>query len=438
MKTPIYDFIKEYNEKNISRLHMPGHKGRTFLGPESMDITEIKGADELYYPEGIIAESEANATELFGTGVTCYSTEGSSHCIRSMINLALGLKKTEDRPLILAARNVHKAFIYAVAIADIDVKWIYSKENENSIAAGILDAENLREAINDCERKPFAVYLTSPNYLGGMADIEAISKVCKEFGLLLLVDNAHGAYLHFLDKSHPIDLGADICCDSAHKTLPVLTGGAYLHTRKGLTDRQTVKESMEMTGSTSPSYLIMASLDLCNRYLSDGYSERLAQLVSEHDDELYYPEATKILIDAARLGMTGHEMGEMLRTELVEPEFCDADYVVLMLSPETGREDIIRVKNAYRKAKSLDKPAREKTKIPNTRPKQAMTIRQAVLAPHEYIKVEQAEGRICGNPTVSCPPAVPIAVSGELITKEICDIFKLYGIDYISVVKLNA
>ena len=122
----------------------------------------------------------------------------------------------------------------------------------------------------------------------------------------------------------------------------------------------------------------------------------------------------------------------------VHPDTLVFGKEVPLINSAIGREDIIRVKNAYRKAKSLDKPAREKTKIPNTRPKQAMTIRQAVLAPHEYIKVEQAEGRICGNPTVSCPPAVPIAVSGELITKEICDIFKLYGIDYISVVKLNA
>ena len=122
MDTPICDFIKEYEAKGTSRLHMPGHKGVPFLGCENRDITEICGADELYEAEGIIAASEKNANALFGFGRTIYGTEGSSQCIRTMLFLALQERKNRtERPVILAARNAHKAFLYSCALLDVDV-----------------------------------------------------------------------------------------------------------------------------------------------------------------------------------------------------------------------------------------------------------------------------------------------------------------------------
>ena len=128
MNTPIADFVRGYEKKNIARLHMPGHKGNAFLGCEAFDITEVCGADALYEAEGIIAESEANATRLFGTGRTIYSTEGSSQCIKAMLHLALTYKKRSGRPYVIAARNAHKAFLYAVALLDLDVVWLWPDE----------------------------------------------------------------------------------------------------------------------------------------------------------------------------------------------------------------------------------------------------------------------------------------------------------------------
>ena len=121
MKTPIADFLREYAASDTSRMHMPGHKGKGSLGCERFDITEVAGADALYEAEGIIAQSEANATELFDSGRTVYSTEGSSQCIRAMLYLALNHRKKGSSPTILAARNVHKAFVYAAALLDFDV-----------------------------------------------------------------------------------------------------------------------------------------------------------------------------------------------------------------------------------------------------------------------------------------------------------------------------
>ena len=227
MKTPICDFVRQYAQSNALRLHMPGHKGSALLGMEELDITEIDGADSLYEAEGIIAESEENAGALFGAN-TFYSTEGCSQCIRAMLYLAvLQAKQQGRRPLIAAARNVHKSFVTAAALLDLEVMWLYPEQPDSYLSCK-LDAKTLETQL--AAHQPVAVYLTSPDYLGNIQDVGAIAEVCHRHNCLLLVDNAHGAYLRFLQPSrHPMDLGADVCCDSAHKTLPVLTGGAYLH-----------------------------------------------------------------------------------------------------------------------------------------------------------------------------------------------------------------
>ena len=232
MDTPIYDFLRRYNGADMARFHMPGHKGKPFLGCEPLDITEVHGADALYEADGIIAQSEANATALFGSRRTLYSTEGSSQCIRAMLYLALTCRPSGTAPFIVAARNVHKAFVYAAALLDFEVVWLWPEES-SSLCACPVSPENLEKTLAALPAPPAAVYLTSPDYLGGMADIATLAKICHAHGTVLAVDNAHGAYLRFLSPSrHPLDLGADLCCDSAHKTLPVLTGGAYLHIGK--------------------------------------------------------------------------------------------------------------------------------------------------------------------------------------------------------------
>ncbi len=232
MDTPIFDFVQNYIKSNTARLHMPGHKGVSFLGCEAFDITEIKGADELYAPSGIIRESEENATRLFDTARTIYSAGGSSQSINAMLYLAYLRADKSHRPFVLAGRNVHKSFIYALAKLDADAEWLYP-EKSSSICSCIVTAKSLENKLKELENKPFAVYITSPDYLGRMSNIEALAKVCKKYDIPLLVDNAHGSYLKFCEQDlHPISLGADMCCDSAHKTLPVLTGGGYLHIAK--------------------------------------------------------------------------------------------------------------------------------------------------------------------------------------------------------------
>lgn len=442
MNTPICDFVRAYREKKALRLHMPGHKGKAFLGMEGMDVTEISGADSLYEAEGIIRESEENASRLFGCR-TFYATEGSSQCIKAMVYLAVqAAKKQGKRPLIAAGRNAHRAFVSAVALMDCDVKWLYPKAGESYLSCCPSPEE--AEAFLQKE-KPTALYLTSPDYLGHAADIRGIARVCKRLGVLLMVDNAHGAYLRFLQPSlHPMDLGADICCDSAHKTLPVLTGGAYLHLN-GEMERQfspsAVKQALCLFGSTSPSYLILQSLDGINPYLA-GHKERLAGFLHKAEKErqrllqggytLLGQEPLKWTIDAKAYGYTGLSMAEELRKRNVECEFCDPDYVVLMLTPELEGEMATLVEMLL----SLPKGQEMLSRPPAfSAAEQVLSIRQAVMAPGETVMAQESEGRVLAAVTVGCPPAVPIIISGERISKEAVDCFRYYGITHVDVVR---
>ena len=241
-----------------------------------------------------------------------------------MLYLCLLYAKTfEKNPLILASRNVHKTFVSAIALTGLDVEWIYS-DSESYLSCEIT-AEALDKKLCEMECKPVAFYLTSPDYLGNIADIKALSQVCKKHDVLLLVDNAHGAYLKFLVTSaHPIDLGADMCCDSAHKTLPVITGSAYLHINRDcdstLTD--SAKKALSLFASTSPSYLILLSLDKCNEYLSGDFKDELAVFsdkveklkteLSAHSYELCSDEPLKITIKTKSYGYTGTAFAEIL------------------------------------------------------------------------------------------------------------------------------
>jgi len=460
MTTPILDFVQDYVYSNAARFHMPGHKGRCLLAnhsmergypidyrqtPEALDITEIEGADVLYRASGIISESEANASKLFGTAKTKYSTEGSSLSIRAMLYLIALYAKSEGRkPLILAGRNAHHAFMSAAALTDMEVEWLYPLQQESMISCEIT-AEQLQEYLAGMPEKPVAVYITSPDYLGNISDIEGLARVCHSQDILLLVDNAHGAYLQFLKESrHPIALGADMCCDSAHKTLPVLTGGGYLHISRTAPDifAKQAERAMSLFASTSPSYLILQSLDAVNEYLEEEYIKRQQMFIPIVDAFkkklkdigflLVGDEPLKLTIAPKSYGYRGQELAVILADQNMVCEFADPDFVVLMLTPEITRQEFERLEQVL-----CSLP--QKTAISEKPPKLAAgervcSIREALFAPSKELPVRACLGEVLASASVACPPAIPIVVCGERIDEAAIRCFEYYGVDHCSVI----
>ncbi len=438
MNTPIYDFLCSYADSGTLRCHMPGHKGRGASPAAGLDITEISGADSLFEAAGIIRESERNMSRLYGTADTFYSAAGSTLCIQAM----LAAMKSEGRKVI-AVRNVHRAFLNAAALLGLDVSWIMPDYTDGILSGNVsLDAveEKLRENENAC------VYLTSPDYTGRMADIAGISAICRRYGAPLLVDNAHGAHLHFLPESrHPIALGADMCCDSAHKTLPVLTGGAYLHISKTAEEffAENAENAMSLFASTSPSYLILQSLDSVNPLLESGFSSLLEETVLRTGNlkkylcslgfELAGDEPIKVTVKPKSFGYTGCELSKIMQGNNIYPEFSDPDFLVMMFSTCTKQNDYDRVTDFFGTLQRKEKNTAQPPAI--GKPAVFMNAHAAVTAPCEKVKIEKSVGRVLAQPGVSCPPAVPLVTCGEVVSEEAVRAFRYYGIEYVYVVK---
>lgn len=457
METPILDFVSNYAAANAVRMHMPGHKGKGAT-EAACDITEIAGADDLFHANGIVGQSEQNASRIFGCD-TYYSTEGSSLCIRAMLYLCRTASKAA-KPWILAARNVHKTFVSACVLIDLDAEWI-APENDSLITQKIT-ASDVAKALADATKKrgtpPCCVYLTSPDYTGHILPVKEIAEACHSSGIPLVVDNAHGAYLKFFAPSlHPIDLGADMCCDSAHKTLPALTGAAYLHVHSNIVPakKDDVKTAMSLFASTSPSWLILQSLDRLNPILDSNFKEDLkttTALVSsarkalvEGGFSLLGEEPLKITIATKETGKTGDAFAQCLRENKIpiEVEFSDPDQIVLMVSPNNTKEEIDTVVKAVLNlapkapAAASDDPAVSSISRPPraTLPERVMTMREAAMSPWETVPVDEAKGRIAHLVDCSCPPAIPVVICGEKISENEIAILKYYGYETCRVVR---
>ncbi len=368
--TPIVDFLSKYAQSKTSRLHMPGHKG---VAPASIpvdikpvygyDITEITGADNLYAPMDIIKESEDNASAIFGAR-TFYSTEGSSLAIKSMLYLALkhyelneGPVKENEKPYIITVGMCHKALFHAVELLHLRVKRVASYKDDPETMYKELNSIVLEE-----RTKPIGVYVTYPDYFGDFIDLRALKGVLTLENIPLLVDGAHCAYYKFLNREkygeflHPIDCFADVVCSSAHKTLPCLTGSSYLHISESFKDvLMLVKHAMDLFGSSSPSYLIMASLDAFNAVANDFEKDLnvFCNKVSELKDDLTEMGFNVKTTDPLRIVVlkdekySGTDIAKALREKDCECECFDKEYVIMMLSPYNKDEDLVKIKDAF-------------------------------------------------------------------------------------------
>lgn len=426
MNTPIHDFLEKYAEKCILRCHMPGAKGLEY----PYDITEIDGADSLFESSGIILQSEENAAKLFGAQKTLYSCGGSTLAIQTMLALVKASGNGKSR--IIAPRFSHKSIVSACALLGLEIDWIYTDE----YLSCVVKPESIEEKINT---KTLAVIVSGTDYYGGKSDIKAISTVCKKHNLPLLVDNAHGAYQVFTDDN-PLSQGASMVAESAHKTLPCITGGAYLHiAEKRFIPRS--KELMAAFGSSSPSYLILDSLDLCNQHIASEKNRALKAFtdIAELKTRLVKlgftlreSDEVRIVINARKCGYSGFEFADALRKSGLECELADENYVVLLFSTVTSEHELEHVYSVFEAVEI--KPALEAEALTIEPLKSAMSIREAFFASHCIIPTENAVGKICGSIVAPCPPCVPLVMPGEFISKSACETLQRYQILSLGVV----
>lgn len=434
----LYEALKRHIEKGRVSFHTPGHKGALFKGKfASFDLTELPDTDSLFAPSGAVLEAEGAAARVFGAERTLFSAGGCTLSIQTMLRLAFPCGGK-----MICSRRVHISVINAMALSGIEPVWIVP-EVEKGLFCGV-SAEAVRRAFSE-NGDAGAVFVTSPDYFGTMSDIKAIAAVCREFKRLLLVDNAHGSHLKFLrEDRHPLTLGADMTADSAHKTLPVLTGGAWLHINNERFIRE-AKGAMALFGSTSPSYPVMVSLDLCADWLAkEGRAafDRLYRQVESVKEVargkgMYLPgglrDPARIVLGTAEMGMSGEQTAQFLREHSVEPEYAEGGYVVLIPSPFNSDEDFDKLIRAIEAMPVGEKLGQET--ITFELPERVMGLRQAMLSQKERVKTREAIGRVAAESLSVCPPGVPLSLPGEKIDGFTAEILLRSGISDILVVK---
>ena len=438
--TPLYDAIDNYIKKDMSRLHMPGHKGADIFNSANLlryDVTEVDGTDSLYHASEAIAQTEAELAALYGSTRTVISASGSTLCIQAMLALV-----ARPGAKIIAGRNIHRSAVNAMALLDISPVWVYPKTN--IMCGGIISPDDIKQALIS-EPNAAAVYVTSPDYFGNLCDIKSIADICRNFDVPLLVDNAHGSHLKFLPTSqHPIDLGAAICCDSLHKTLPVLTGGALRH----IADErfaQNAKNAMSIFGTTSPSYLIMLSIDLSIDYIKNNIKSDLICIADWVDKAKKLAknkgfgviekncDPCRLSLDISKAGFNAVEFGRYIRSRLIEPEMLNDCYCVLLPSVFNSERDFKRIEKMI-----ADAEIKKSVKLPEYTPEkpiQAISMKQAMLSARKLQPLSVCEGRIAADINCPCPPAVPLVMYGELIDKNMIEILKNYGTQQLYVVQ---
>ncbi|MEG2769247.1 MAG: DegT/DnrJ/EryC1/StrS family aminotransferase [Oscillospiraceae bacterium] len=430
--TPFFSKIKKLS-KNKTRFFVPGHKGnKTAIPPFAkilpFDITEINGADDLQNPHDTLLKSQENMAKLYEVGASVYSANGCTSCIEAMLATFLN-----EGDKVIMARNSHVSAVRGCAVLDLTPVWAFADGNNN------FDTRQLSQMIK--AENPKAVYITSPNYYGQLANVAQCAKVCEEFDIPLLVDNAHGAHLKFLvEDKHPVALGAAASADSVHKTLPCLTGSAVLQL-KDKTLAQKARWAVNFFSSTSPSYLLMCSIDLAVGKLLNGdidfqSTELMCMKVKNALKNLCIKgeqtDPLKITLVPAQTGHNVAEVVKALRRKNIEPEMIDDYHIVLMASPFNKENDFYALVETL---KPFVEGTGEMPTVSGILPEPIISIRKATFAAKETVETQFSAGRIAGGIITPCPPGIPVVMPGEVITDEAVSLLIKSGIYFIDVIQ---
>lgn len=478
--------LTEYAGSDAYPFHMPGHKRREitdgipggFPDPYGIDITEIDGFDNLHHAEGILKDAMDEAAAIYGTDRSWYLVNGSTCGILSAV-----FATTENGGKILTARNCHKAVYHAICLNRLEAEYLYPEEITEFGINGGIRAEDVRKALEKdamhCAgnsgdvrgkiTKIQAVLITSPTYEGVVSDIRVIADVAHEYGIPLIVDEAHGAHLEYADQCHSfpksaLEYGADIVIQSLHKTLPCFTQTAILHVKGKLVDQDRISRYLSMFQTSSPSYLFMAGMERCIRYMDgDGrnemirYEKRLErfmermeglQVLEVLDREICGKYRTvagwdpsKIVVSTMRAeDFHGEELAETLRRKYhLEMEMTAPEYVIAMTSlmdTEEGFERLgtalLEIDGALRRRTESGRKEKAASETPEglesklLHPVRRMLICEAMDADTERTAFQDTVGKVSAEFVYLYPPGIPIIAPGEVFTDAIVEKIMAY------------
>lgn len=435
-----------YSGKSPVSFHMPGHKSGKDVNippPDKlylMDVTEIPGLDNLHQPNGVIKEAQELAAKAFGAEHTFFLVNGSTCGIQAAI---MSLCKKGDK--LIVARDCHMAAINGMILAGVEPVYIKPEFDDNFKIPSVIKCKDIEKALAE-NSDAVGVYITRPNYYGVCSDIKEISKVVHSYGKVLVVDEAHGAHLKFSDKlpHSALEYDCDICIQSAHKTLPALTQGAYLHVKGTKVNVEKIRYSLNILQTSSPSYLVMAFLDI-SRAVMEKEGREIFESLIEDIDKLYENinantgfkilskdnfksgdlDKTRLVINTKNCGLTGFEIENILKNRYnIQVEMVDLYNIVCIATNANGGQDLKKLGNAlvdidvnYSKLLPLPDVCIEVGKIPE----QKVKLSELMHKDFKRTKITKACGMVSRRMITPYPPGIPVICPGEVITEGIIE-----------------
>lgn len=465
-KTPLLDAIVDYTTNRPVYFKIPGHRYEKGISPRwrqwtgdgifRFDLTEAEGLDDLHEPEGVIREAQELAAEVFQAKKTYFLVNGTT-----CGNEAMVLASVKEGEKIMVARNAHKSVLMGLTLSGAVPVYLMPKQDPVTGLWGSLDPETVEEGFRqypDCK----AVFLVSPTYYGVCSNIRSIADICHRYGALLLVDEAHGGHLYFQKEGTATETlprgailqDADMCAQSMHKVTGSLTQSSLLHVGSDRVDLGRLEACLHMVQSTSPSYLLMTSLDAARYELALHGEEMLqrglalAQMAREamkkipgitcvgeasRGKAIYDLDLVRLVISASDLGLSGYQLADRLYEKYkIGMELADDRYVVAVVTYANEESDMRQLVEALEDISrkmtgknNVDVVNAETRLIPQI-PPMIDTPRQAFFKEKKRIPWREAKGKIAAEALIPYPPGIPLVNPGELVTEEIWEYMEEY------------
>lgn len=445
---PLVEAMIKYKNEKVYPLHTPGHKGgrgmaellRRELGESvAMDVSLMSELDDIHEPETYIAEAQRLAAETYGSDACFWAVNGTSQAIHAMLMTA-----AKPGEKVLLPRNAHRSVAGGLILGDLQPVFMEPDYSEEFGIYTQISAATVQRKLQE-HKDIKAVLITSPNYYGIAADLERIADICHQQQIPLLVDEAHGAHLGFSDKlpAAAMQCGADAAAQSTHKLVGAMTQCSMLHIRQGLLDVQKAADVMSILTTTSPNYLLMASLDAARAQLQ-SCGEQMAEhavaaavklrrlchsfqglkVLEAQDAQDYRLDTTKVTINVSSWGYSGVEAGELFRHAGIAVELVDAQNVLFLITyADDNREfDDVLAKIAQVLAKMQANKRQQQIRIdlPELPPTDmGLSVREVFFGSKESIPFAESIGKVCAEQISFYPPGIPILLPGEIISADV-------------------